>query len=107
MENYMKKVNEIKIVCPNCGYEYLPAEIFLPNSFFGKPYYVIRDDKKKITSHYGPGMDLREKYLCDGCNKPLKIFATVDFQVEIDTENDFNEEYRTKIKKPSLKLEEK
>ena len=24
------------IICPNCGAEYLPAEIFLPDSFLGK-----------------------------------------------------------------------
>jgi uncharacterized OB-fold protein len=26
-----------KIVCPKCGREYLPVEIYYPNSFFGKP----------------------------------------------------------------------
>lgn len=107
MENFMKKNNELKIVCPNCGYEYLPGEIFVPNAFFGTPYYVIRDENKKVTSHYGEPMDFTESYICDGCNKPLKIKANLSFSVEIDSENDFNEEYKTKIKKPTLKLEEK
>ena len=26
-----------KIICPKCGREYLPAEIYYPNFFFGRP----------------------------------------------------------------------
>lgn len=25
------------IICPKCGREYLPAEIYYPNEFLGKP----------------------------------------------------------------------
>ena len=36
------------IICPNCGAEYLPAEIFLPDSFLGRPGVVDKDSSGKI-----------------------------------------------------------
>jgi len=31
------------IECPHCGREYLPAEIFVPHPFFGRPRDIVRD----------------------------------------------------------------
>ena len=40
----------ITIECPYCGAEYLPAEIIVPNSFFGKPTNIERDFNHKIIA---------------------------------------------------------
>ena len=38
----------ITIACPNCGYEYLPAELFVSTRAFGNPGEIYRDDNGKI-----------------------------------------------------------
>ena len=36
------------ITCPHCGYQYAPAEIFMPGDLIGNPEQVIRDALGKI-----------------------------------------------------------
>lgn len=34
--------------CPHCGYEYTPADVFMPGDLIGKPESVVRDALGKI-----------------------------------------------------------
>lgn len=48
------KVRKFEIVeCPKCGYQYLPAEIFVPKYYFGVPTQIERDEDGKIISYEG------------------------------------------------------
>lgn len=87
-----------KIVCPNCGAEYLPAEIYLPNSFFGRPRSIDKTPEGKIMHFSGPGLDSRESYKCDYCNKKFTINASINFHTECSK----IQKHTTKIQKPRL-----
>ena len=67
------------IKCPYCGREYLPSEIFFPESFFGKPTHITRDEKGKIISFLGESLHLTETYCCDECGKGFIAEATISF----------------------------
>jgi len=55
----------------------------------------------------GEEMDLKENYICDGCNTKLKVKANLNFEVEADKEATFEEEYISSFKKPKkIKLSE-
>ena len=86
------------IRCPHCGSEYLPGEIYLPGSLIGQPDEVIRDSFGKIIyedyykKEHEP--DLFEHYICDSCNKPFIIEATVTYKAKEEApENDFSTKY--------------
>ena len=93
------------IICPHCGREYLPSEIYLPNSFLGKANTVIRDIYGHIDTFFGKSMDLKETYVCDKCNKKFSVFAKVTFKTDIVTD-EFNEEYTSRINKKISFLED-
>ena len=89
MEN---KFNVVK--CPKCNYEYLIEEIFLPNTFFGKPRDIIRDYDGKIISFLNNSINTKEVYKCDNCN--------TNFEVKLDIKSHcksiiFKEEYTQKL----------
>ena len=46
MTNQEKKITTIK--CPHCGYEYVPAEIFMPTDIEGKPDSIVKDVLGKV-----------------------------------------------------------
>lgn len=99
------KSNYIK--CPNCGAEYLPAEIYLPNHFLGKPKYIEKEHNTgKVKDFFGSDMNLKEKYICDYCNTSFKVKATVKFFTQEIEEEDFSKDYITKYKKVPLFLSE-
>lgn len=91
MSNYIK--------CPRCGYEYHPSEIFIPNCFFGKPTYILRNIEGKITNVTGKESDYTELYKCDNCNTSFNITTNIDFITKIDAPSDFDYDYETKIDK--------
>ena len=95
------------IKCPLCGREYLPAEIYLPDSFLGKPKNIVRNDAGKITEYFGHNMDLRETYICDTCGTDFKINCKVTFYTEERKNMNFDQDYISSLKKPSLFLSEK
>ena len=100
----MKRSETIVIKCPECGYEYLPAEIYLPDSFLGKPTEIEREGiSGKIIDFFGTDMDLNETYICDKCGQPFKIKSKVQF---FTSSYDLNKEYYTKLKKEQLFLTE-
>lgn len=94
------------IECPKCGAEYLPAEIFIPKFFVGKPAFIERDTCGKIVSYESSSMDVQETYTCDKCNSSFKVTAKLVFTTEVDKLENFDEEYSTPLQKNVLFLEE-
>lgn len=88
------------IRCPKCGQEYLPAEIYYPNDFLGKPNHILKDSDGKIENYQNNNMNLEETYICDKCKTKFKTIATVDFTTEIIADTD--SVYRSKIRQHNL-----
>ena len=96
----------LKIIkCPHCGKEYLPVEIFYPNSFFGKPTEIYRNEEGEIENIQGTDMDLCETYICDDCRTLFKVDADITFTVT--DINNFDEEYTSKLYGDRITLAEK
>lgn len=87
------------ITCPRCGYQYLPAEIYVPKYFFGKPKYIRRDTEGKILSISGTKEDYEESYKCGNCNTSFKVIANVQFETTIDNISDTEYLHETKLDK--------
>ena len=100
----MKKTNTITISCPNCGRQYLPAEIYIPQEFFGKPNNISRFVDGSIDTFFGKAMDLNEWYVCDMCDKKFTVKAKVRFDTVL--EDEFDPIYKTILKKPDILLAE-
>jgi hypothetical protein len=94
------------ISCPHCNYEYLPAEIYIPGSYFGHPYMIERDVQGKILGYEGTSVDLFETYTCDQCNHTFRVISKIGFSTEEDKLENFEEEYTTSVFKNNLFLEE-
>ena len=92
------------ITCPFCGREYLPSEIYLPDSFLGKATNVMRMADGTIETFFGKNMDLKESYRCDKCDSEFDVQAKVTFKSFPHEDKSFKEEYVTKISR--LKLSE-
>ena len=71
------------ITCPRCGYQYLPAEIYVPNSFFGSPKYIKRNISGEIQSVSGKESDYTETYKCDNCNTSFKVLAILNLMYRL------------------------
>ena len=80
MMQYKDKKKGPLITCPCCGYEYFPAEIYVPNAFFGHPEDIDRTSEGKIDIYEGTNMDLTEEFTCDRCGSTFKVEATVRFK---------------------------
>ena len=87
----------VVITCPKCGMEYLPAEIFVPKAFFGKPDIINRDENGKIISFSGTSININEKYCCDKRDTEFEINSKITFDSLINTEFDFDTDYERKI----------
>ena len=94
------------VICPCCGAEYLPAEIFLPDSLLGKPTLIDKDSSGKLIYYSGSNMNLKEAYTCDYCNKTFRINAKIQFNTTFNSNVDFDKEYSTPLKKKGLFLME-
>lgn len=90
-----RKTNIIK--CPHCGAQYLPGEIYHPVALVGQPDDVVKDSLGKILyEDYRPSQepDMIEHYICDYCDKPFVIEATVTYKTSAEApENDFSTAY--------------
>lgn len=77
------KTRKFEIIeCPKCGREYLPAEIFYPKHFFGRPYDIVRDVYGRILDYDGTSVDTCESYTCDKCMTQFNVRAKMTFIVE-------------------------
>ena len=96
MEQNQKK-NWPTIKCPHCGYEYTPADIFMPGDLIGEPKTVIRDALGKIIYlEYDKDSEpmTSEKYFCDNCDKPFIVEPVITYKVKKESEElDFTEKY--------------
>ena len=82
----------------------MPAEIYLPESFLGRPLEVDREAiSGRVKDYFGTTMDTDESYICDRCNQPFNVHAKVQF---VTYGTNFKEDYKTTIKKKSLFLQE-
>lgn len=86
------------IRCPHCSTEYLPGEIYMPGSLIGQPDEVIKDSLGKIIyEDYHSELrepNMTERFICENCNKPFIIEATVTYKTREETpENDFQSQY--------------
>lgn len=99
-----KKLEVIK--CPVCGAEYLPAEIYLPHAFLGKPSDIEKDHIKGTLRNFsGKSMDTSESYRCDYCNTLFDINAKVHFTTNESKANP-TKPYKTQIRKQQFVLDE-
>ena len=99
----MKYQKNKVIKCPHCGYEYLPAEIYMPNAFLGKPKDINKEHMTgKILDYMGNSMNLVETYICDNCDTEFKVIANVNF----NTQKLNDAKYTTRYKKERLFLKE-
>ena len=99
------KPKQLRIIkCPTCGYEYLPAEIFMPNEFLGKPKNIVKDSYGKIVGYEGIKMNDTEIYKCDSCNSSFEVVSTVNFVSKPLGES--SPHYVTKLNKSKFQLEE-
>lgn len=89
------KTDKRLIVCPQCGAQYLPAEIFIPDSVFGHPKEIEKDCYGKIV-YYNGEMDTREKYKCDYCGHLMKLEVNLSFNFADDNKK-FREESMIKF----------
>ena len=91
------------IICPYCGAEYLPAEIFYPDEFLGTPKNIEKDAKGKIQFYGGQNAKLTESYTCDYCKRKMYVSVDMDFIAQIQP---FSTGHITKFKKTNLFMDE-
>ena len=103
----MKKLSEIVqyVVCPHCGAEYLPAEIYYPDEFLGKPSDIEKVNGK-IESYLGQSMNVEEVYICDNCLTKFKTTAKVTFKTVEVAKYDMSKAYVTPLFEEKLTLNE-
>ena len=93
--NTTRKTPVIK--CPHCQAQYLPAEIYMPNAFLGRPEDLVKDSLGKIIyEDYREGQEpeMIEHFICDYCDKPFVIEATVTYKTMTEEpEKDFSTQY--------------
>ncbi len=69
------------IICPHCGAEYLPAEIFV-SDLVGNPTNIIKDENGHIDYYTGDSMSFVEEYECDTCGHRFRVTGKVTFTTE-------------------------
>ena len=85
------------IKCPHCGAQYLPAEIYMPGAFLGRPDDLVKDALGKILyEDYREGQEpeMTESFTCEYCNKLFVVEATVTYKSMVEEpEKDFSTQY--------------
>jgi hypothetical protein len=93
--NIIHKTAVIK--CPHCKAQYLPGEIYMPGALIGQPDDLVKDSLGRILyEDYQEGKEpaFVEHFICDYCDKPFVIEATVTYKTyEEAPENDFSTQY--------------
>ena len=103
----MKTNNKNYITCPYCGTEYMPCEIFIPNSFINQTRDIEKDHMTgKIMYTPKDALETKEEYKCDRCNSTFKIEAKVSFFTDKLSNVDFNTDYTMNLSKNRLFLKE-
>ena len=92
------------IVCPHCGAEYLPSEIFVEDGMLGDASCIVKTSEGRIVRYSGSPYDLSESYICDYCNKGFLVNGKICFSTE--KEDDFDEEYERPLYSNRIELQE-
>ena len=71
------------IRCPQCSCEYLPAEIYYPNDFLGKPTNIIKDEEGQVLGFHGEDMNTVETFICDKCGTKFTVDASITFRTAV------------------------
>lgn len=77
------------IKCPNCNWSYLPSELYLPEYLLGRPEDLVKSPTGEIIYlDYEEDFEpvLVEHYVCDNCNKPFVIEASMSFKTKAEKE---------------------
>ena len=99
------KPKQLRVIkCSQCGYEYLPAEIYLPNEFLGKPKSVMKDVNGKIIGFDGIKMNDTETYKCDNCDTLFEVVSTTYFTTKPVGQS--SDEYVTKLSSDKFTMAE-
>lgn len=101
-----ERKKDIVITCPHCGREYLPAEIYVPDAFFGKPSDIEKNTSGKIEAYDGTAMDLKEEYFCDNCGTLFTVEASIRFKTTEKEDKPFNEIYISPLYAEKISLKE-
>ena len=88
-----------KVICPYCGAEYLPQEIFILSNF--NEHRIIKDEYGKLLEEFEYDND--ESYRCDYCDRTF--YATLNIDIE-SRERTHPEQIITRLHKPALFLDE-
>lgn len=97
---------QIILSCPNCKCEYVPSEIYMPDTFLGKVKDIEKDINGKILYQDQGDMNLDESYICDKCKKPFKVTCKLSFNTVPIVDTDFTVDHCTVLKKTSLFMKE-
>lgn len=89
-----------KIICPICGEEYYPQEIFILTQYADNKIRY-KDITGKLIDDYDTKFE--ETYRCDACNNTFYIDMNIEFNCYVD---EWEDEYSTKIEKPNLFMKE-
>jgi len=100
----MKK--RIIIPCPKCKAEYLPCEIFIPQSFLGDARNIVKDNDGHILDYDRGEMDTEETYICDKCGATLRVKCKILFSVDERTNQDFDSAFISSIKEENIEFAE-
>lgn len=91
-----KKTTSI-IRCIHCGAQYLPGEVYMPGALIGQPEDIVKDSLGKILyEDYQEGKepDMIEHYICDYCDKPFIVEATITYKTMAEApERDWSDNY--------------
>lgn len=99
------KPKQLRVIkCPTCGYEYLPAEIYMPNDFLGKPTSIMKDTSGKVLGFTGLKMNDTETYKCDNCDTLFEVVSTTYFNSKPIGQH--SDEYVTKLSRDKFTLKE-
>ena len=101
----MNRIDNV-ICCPECGYQYLPSEIFFPDVVFGRPEFIRRNIKGEIEAVSGSNPELLETYCCDNCGTTFKVSIDMKFKSIVDVVSDFSKDYSISIKSGMLLKED-
>lgn len=71
----------ITLKCPYCKWEYLPSEIFYPESVIGTANVLKRDASGAIEAISGKCMETYEEYTCDNCGKQFHLLINTSFSI--------------------------
>ena len=104
-EMFLMKPRKFEVIeCPRCGRQYLPAEIFIPKVFFGKPRDIVRDVYGKILEYEDTSLDSTESYTCDKCNTTFEVKAKISFFTDTNKSSNMDDDYISSVKVSSLFL---